>query len=471
MSLIIKGGSSSDLADVNANKEMKVALSAVPENAGFANLSAQNDPGDITGTATVQPAEITADYRLRVGTDTPLMSEAFLGTNINTANWRQTLTSFTVAQTGGYLRLNNGNSTTASQGALISSYRTFPLLGSFPTYFESTLTYTSQQANSVIEIGPGIMAGVAAPTDGAFFRLAAGEMRCVVNNAGVETQSAALSLPVVNERHKYTVVITQDGVDFWLDDVLQAKISTPASQDSPTASNYLPMCFRVYNSGTTASAVQLLIADCFVSIGDANTTRDWAAQMVGMGGGAYQAQNGSAPTQSANYTNSAAPASATLSNTTAGYATLGGQFQFAAVAGAETDYALFAFLVPAAANTISGKNMMVTGVRIDTVNTGAAVATTATLLQWAIGVGSTAVTLATAEGAGTKATRRIPLGFQAFPIGAAIGAQAGVIDVKFDTPLFVEAGNYVHLILKMPLGTATASQIIRGVASIIGYYE
>ena len=470
MSIIIKSGSSSDLATVNTNNEVLVALSALPGNAGFANLSAQNDTGAITGTPTVQPAEITGDYRLRVGIDTPFLSEAFLGTNINTANWRQTLTSFTVSQTGGYLRLNAANSTTASQGALITTYRSFPLLGTFPTYFEATATYTSQQANCVIEIGAGIMTGVAAPTDGAFFRLAAGEMRCVINNATVETQSAALTQPSINERHKYTVVLVQDGVTFWLDDVLQATIPTPSSQDSPTASNYLPMCFRIYNSGTTASAVQLLIADCFVSVGDANTNRNWETQMVGMGGGAYQAQNGAVPTQSANYPNSAIPLSAVLSNTTAGYATLGGQFQFASVAGAETDYALFAFLVPAIANTISGKNLIVTGIGIDTVNTGAAVATTATLLQWAVGVGSTAVPLATAEGAGTKATRRVPLGFQTFPIGAAIGAQALPIDIKFDAPLFVEAGTYVHILLKVPLGSATSS-IIRGVVRVNGYYE
>lgn len=48
-----------------------------------------------------------------------------------------------------------------------------------------------------------------------------------------------------------------------------------------------------------------------------------------------------------NHTNSTAPTSATLSNTAAGYTTLGGRFQFAAVAGAATDYALFGFQVPA----------------------------------------------------------------------------------------------------------------------------
>jgi hypothetical protein len=44
-------------------------------------------------------------------------------------------------------------------------------------------------------------------------------------------------------------------------------------------------------------------------------------------------------TGTANYANSAAPASASLANATAGYMTLGGKFQFAAVGGAATKYA------------------------------------------------------------------------------------------------------------------------------------
>jgi len=54
----------------------------------------------------------------------------------------------------------------------------------------------------------------------------------------------------------------------------------------------------------------------------------------GQGLGSYQ----SGATQTANYAPTSAPASATLSSAAAGYATLGGQFQFLAVAGAETDY-------------------------------------------------------------------------------------------------------------------------------------
>ena len=111
--------------------------------------------------------------------------------------------------------------------------------------------------------------------------------------------------------------------------------------------------------------------------------------------------------------------------------------------------------------------------KVDTYNTGAAVATTGTVLEWGVGVGATAVSLATADSAtaGTRATRRIPLGVQSFAVGAAIGAVANTIDVNLDAPLYVEAGTYVHIILQMPIGASTASQIIRGTVFINGYFE
>jgi hypothetical protein len=163
--------------------------------------------------------------------------------------------------------------------------------------------------------------------------------------------------------------------------------------------------------------------------------------------------------QLSNWTNSVAPTSATLSNTAAGYTTLGGLFQFAAVAGAVTDFAIFGFQVP------TNSNLAITGIDIDTWNTGAAVATTPTLLMWGASVGSTAVSLA------TSTVSRIGLGSQSFPIGAAIGANAQRLSSTFQTPLYCPSGRFFHIILRIPVGTATASQIIQGMVTVNGYFE
>ena len=94
--------------------------------------------------------------------------------------------------------------------------------------------------------------------------------------------------------------------------------------------------------------------------------------------------------QAANWANSAAPATGAPTNTAAGYTTLGGLWQLAAVAGAATDLILFGFQTP------SPYSFILDGIDIETWNTGAATATTPTLLVWGLGVDQGAVSLATA---------------------------------------------------------------------------
>ena len=93
-----------------------------------------------------------------------------------------------------------------------------------------------------------------------------------------------------------------------------------------------------------------MISNLLVSNGDMFQNKDFSHIMACNGNHAMFQPDGIAAGYTANYANSAAPANASLANITAGYTTLGGQFQFAAVGGAETDFALFAFLNPAGQN-------------------------------------------------------------------------------------------------------------------------
>jgi hypothetical protein len=156
-----------------------------------------------------------------------------------------------------------------------------------------------------------------------------------------------------------------------------------------------------------------------------------------------------AGTQAANHANSTSPSSASLSNSTPGYTTLGGRYQFAAVGSAATDFTLFGFTVP------TGSTLYVTGVTISTLNTGAAVATTATILDWSVAV-STSADLGAASGATAK---RLPLGTQGFIVAAAIGAAAPDVVRVFDPPLVVASASIFHVIVQCPVGTATGSQV------------
>lgn len=171
-------------------------------------------------------------------------------------------------------------------------------------------------------------------------------------------------------------------------------------------------------------------------------------------------------TQLTNHANSTAPVAATLSNTAAGYSKVGGLWSAAALAGADTDYALFAYQVPTTLRAF------ITGIYISpTIVTGAANATTATILQWSLGVNANAVSLATSDTAGVGAPRRIPLGMQSCLASLAIGGQIGPeVKQDFATPIVIEPGRFIHVILTIPVCTATSSEVLRGVVMVNGYF-
>ena len=476
----VEGNTSGNVAEVNSANELRTTGgSATQANAGFSTLVCEGDPGTFTGSRYLIAPEADEDFRLRVGADSLVFHETFAGSALNSAQWSSTVTTFTTAVGNQYLKLNSGASAAANGVARIQSYRTFSVEHSFALYIEFPIQIVATALgilNTTVEAGWFIASGTSAPTDGVFLRWnSSGELRLVANYNGSETQSSVIdtsSILSANADAEVLLVINTIEAELWIDNVLVTTLTRPASVPSLTASSSLPVTFRVYNGAVApATATQLWVGPVVVSRGGAMNPLDSKDASALAGWGGYQGQSGGTMGYTANSANSAAPASATLSNTAAGYTTLGGQFQFAAVAGAETDYALFAYQVPAAAAGSFNRNLVIRGVRIDTLNTGAAVATTATALAWQIGVGATAVTLATvADTATVKQARRIPLGVQSFIVGAAIGASAEAIDLKFTSPLIAEPGTYVHIIVKVFVGTATASQIIRGVVYVDAQY-
>jgi hypothetical protein len=102
--------------------------------------------------------------------------------------------------------------------------------------------------------------------------------------------------------------------------------------------------------------------------------------------------------------------------------------------------------------------------RVDAWNTGAAVATTPTLLVWGLGHDGATVNLS------TGAHRRVGVGVQSFPVASAIGATADkTVDVNIE-PSVTKAGRSLTVILRMPVATATASQVIQGLVNVKGYH-
>jgi len=462
---------------LDANGSIEVSLPTTLSQTGYSIVAGESHNG-LAGVATPlrRAMRVTPDGRLRVGIDSPYWQDTFNHTISDTSAYQMFTATATIAMTGGYIVLNAGNSVASGAVARVQTYRTFPLNASASTLFQGRGRWAiALQNNNAGEIGLGIATTTTTPTDGVYFKLTSGGalVGCININGTEQTVNLTGFTVVPNQVNFYRITIDQEMVEFYIDNVLYGTIAVPTTAASCSFARSLPVLVRLYNTGVTTAAQRLEISDIAVIGRDLNQMRLWATAQAGMEMGSYQNPRGAAAAQTANYANSLAPVNATLSNTAAGYTTLGGQYGFAAVAGAITDYALFAYQVPVAAAAGGNKNLVIRGIRIEALNTGAVVATSATVLQWFLGVGSTAVSLATADSAtaGTRAPRRVPLGLQSFPIGAAIGAIAAPIDINLDAPIYVAAGTFVHIGLKMPIGTATAAQVIQGTVTINGYWE
>lgn len=455
-------------AAVNTAHELLTALTLDSAKSGFVSIVSEKGVVAGTGERVIREVECSEDYRLRSENDNIWIVDYPIGTAVNTRKFKTVLTTQTLTVGGARYELNASGITTVSTGSMLQSWKYVPMYKANALYVEFAVNWTLDPvANWFAEWGiSNVATAIAAVTDGVFFRITAGQFRGVCVNNGVESYVDLGTVPETAKVHDFVLEVTLGRVYFWHEGDLRGYLDVPDTQFGPTSQAQLPLFVRTYNAAIApAVAIKLQVSAIGASNGGADTNRLWEVAQTGMGNSSIQAPTGTTVGQTANYANSTAPVSATLSNTAAGYTTLGGQFQFAAVAGAETDYALFAYQVPV------GNTLILRGVWLDTINTGAAVATTPTVLQWAIAIGSSAVSLATTDGAATKSPARIALGFQNFPVGAAIGAQAGRIGCNFDAPLVVNSGEFIHIILRMPIATASGGQIIRGAVGYNSYFE
>lgn len=483
MSIKIVGNTSGNIAEVDSSNNLKTTLPQVtstagvetPNNVGAVRFFSENDPGTKLGTAYLKSPETSTDYRLRVGVDAIWDDDNFNYTSQNFNKHKYTSNTLTVTWASGFMNTNGGNVTTTGTGCQVQTYRHFPLQGAGGTYFETALAFSSAPVtNWVLDFGgfTPAAASTSAPTDGVYFRANSAGLFGVVNNNGVETTTSAFDFTwTINKVYKFVISASDTEVEFWIDDVLYGEIPRQTGNGSIFYAGSVPWAIRHHHTGTTSGVINAKVANYSVSTADLDNNRLWASNKAGQGLMGVVTPSGAAAGITANSANSAAPASATLSNTAAGYATMGGQFLFPATAGAETDYALFAYLNTTPTTSITGRNLVIRGIWIDTWNQVAAVATTPTIMQWYLAVGSTAVSLATTDGAATRLPKRQYLGSQSFLVGAAVGAIANRIVCNLDAPLVVEPGTYLHIILKMPIGTATATETFRGNVGVNAYWE
>ena len=422
---------------------------------------------------------------MRVGLDTVLFSDTFNATAQNTGNWKHAFTTMTMTQSAGFLNVNAaGTSTVSGNFAYLQSWRYFPLLGTAPLAVEFTGQFTAYPvANEIFQAGIGVATGAADPVDGVWFELTSAGLYGVQRyNSGVATKTVLVAdvatLPL-NTNAKYVAVIGEREIEWWIDDTLYAESDIPNANGQPFMSTSLPVFMQKYNSGTVGSTPNMIVkvGDVSVTLMDLNANLTWANQMASCGLGLQGLNGGTMGSPQVQWANTTLPTAAAATNTTAALgAFLGGLFLMNAPATSATDVIIASYQNPIGGVNQTPRTMKLCGVKVDCVNSVAAVATTASVFAVAVAWGGTALSLATAETgsfvtATAKARRIQPIGVISFPVGAAIGAQASGIQFDFDAPIVINPGEYIQIVAKILLGTATATEVFQWVISPNLYHE
>ena len=478
----IVGSAGTNVAEVNSSNELKVVGDKTRNSA---TVFCENDPGAVTGSPLLRSPEVSQDYRVRVGTDTVLFTDTFNATAQNTGNWKHSFSTMTMTQSAGFLNVNAAGTSTASGNyAYLQSWRHFPLIGTAPLAVELTGQITAAPtANEIFMAGLGVATGAAEPVDGVWFELSsAGLKGCLRYNSGTTEKVTLIANPAtiaLNTNSKYVLVIGEREIEFWIDDVLYGTLNVPAPQGQPFITTALPVFIQKYNSALVGSSPNMIVkvGDISVTLMDLATNMTWANQMASSGLGMQGLNGGTMGSPQVQWANTALPTAAAATNTTAALgAFLGGIFQMNAPATSATDVIVASYQNPAGGVNQTPRTMKLRGIKVDCVNSGAAVATTVTTFAVAVAWGATNVSLATAESTSfanntTKARRIQPIGVISFPVGAAVGAAATPIQFDFEAPLVINPGEFVQVIAKILVGTATASEVFQWIISPNLYHE
>lgn len=467
MAIEIKGGASTNEVEVNASNQLQVITgqAETPSTVGAIRIFSENDAGDITGDALLKAPETDGDYRIRVSHDVQLDNEVFDYTAQNTGKYLYRNTTMVNAWSASGLTTNSGNITTTTTATVVQSYAYFPLIGTTSMYVEFELAFNAQPtSNKIIDFGVGLPAAANpyAATDGAYFRLSSAGLVGIINNNTTETSTGLFVVPFTytnNEKHQFIIVISTRNVEFWIDGVLQAEIATPVAQGSPFMAASLPWFIRdAIVGGAAGAALSAIVSNVAINAGGI-VIADKLSTIGNRIFGSYQGLSGGTMGSLANYANSANPTAAVPTNTTAALGSgLGGQFWETDTLAITTDGVICSYQVPSGTANVQGRRLVLRGVNINsfvqTALTGGGY-----VAQWSLAFGHTAVSLATAEGATTKASRRVGIGVQAVVSGAVVNTVLTSLQINFDSPIYVNPSEFIAIV-KKKVGTAPSAGVI-----------
>lgn len=462
------GAARTILYDAAGNPAIVQDNSVKGTNQGFVPIAG------LDGGKIIRSARVGEYGTQRTTSESMLFHDAFEGAVVNTM-WTQSVTTQTIAQATGVLTLNNSNITTVNTDAIVTCTRQFPKYPRQPLYgrWRARITANVGANHSLVEMGFGAPAGVTAIiNNGAFFRwTAAGTLVAVVSYNGTETVSGTLvaqgAISTANYYY-YDIVIDDDFARFIVSDaagtpIVDTQLSIALASAFTMAVSHIPSFARTYVDATGGgTAVQLLLAAHTVQMLDAAVNVPWTDQLAGVGRQAMI--NPATYAQTTQLAAGAAPAAFTPSNSAGGNAFLGGEALANATAASENLLSVFAFVVP------SPYTLFVRGIFVAIpINTVAAIATTATYMQWFLIANCASGNISTGGG------QRMEIPNAAFTgaVGLAAGLALSGVNAYFPmgVPVRCDPGTTLHIGYKMITGTATATEVYRCNVSVDGYYQ
>lgn len=473
--------------EVNADNQAKVVLetdaATKPGNVGGVRNFSENDSGAATGSAYLKSPETSDDYRLRVGMDTILFQDTPNATAQNTTKWAYAFNTLTAAMAGaGTCNFSAVQGTTSAHGAFMRTFQYFPMFGTAPLWHEEMwgMFTAALVAGEVWSSGLGTpSAATTLPTDGVWYQLTTAGLIGRVCNNGVFTDSGVLKAFgtfSVSTLYKAAIMVGENKIEWWLDDVLLGTTLVPVGNAQPFQQASLPAFRMKHNTGAVSNTNTMRCAETIVTQSDIQTAKPWAHQMAIAGQSALVGQDGHTQGKTTWWTNSVAPTAAAATNTAAiaGATTLGGLVAVLPTLAANTDGILFAYQNPVPTINITGRNLIITGVKVQGA-VSVVLAGGPVVYAYGLAFGHTAASLATAESASfatgtTHAPRMAFVGMESYPATAAVGTIGAGATISFNSPIVVRPGEFVALVARN-MGTVTTTGAITVGAYFDGYFE
>lgn len=480
MSSSLIGKDSANIATVtNGVPVFTGDASASPEGVGGIRMFSEVDTGSTTGTPVLLSPETSEDYQMRISPNSILGQFQFNAAAQDTGLSTAVATTMTLGYAG-QLATNASSITTINTGVLWQSKQQFPIFAASETYAYLKLRWTGTWAvtNTTMEAGLTTknLTTPFATLDGVGVRANNTGVLGFSNVNGTEQTTGpwlvafggAVWSPTLGTAYDIIISSSSRSVIFWIDYQLgngfevAGRINLSASVRRPIYGGSAPLSISHAIGGTLASGVQgMQVLEAVVTNDGLNNTRSEPTTAALLTGG-QQGQAGQTMGSVALYTNGIAPgAGAVMTNTTAALGVgMGGQFSALPTLAANTDGIVCSYQNPLGTVAITGKQLVIAGVTIKSIVTTVLVGNATPVIYFlSLCYGHTNVSLATAEAAGAKAPRRIPLGIHQFAAAAAVGATSETVQVKFDRPIPVFPGEFAAIAAKN-VGAVTTTGVV-----------